>query len=112
MKIKKKEVKVATMYDYNSYKESGVYDATDENGNSNIVIVNKEANFPTVYFMGPIKEWLSIFQDEVDVKSEIANDPIISKQLVSFPDPDTVSEKFALKMLAVAINSDKIDKLQ
>ena len=100
MKIKKKKLKSDVMYLIDTYTESGVYGITDENKTKTIVIVNKGTNFPTVYMLGPSNEWASFFDENHVVESEGSEGEV-----------KKVSENFALKMLAIAINSDKIDKL-
>lgn len=97
MEIKRSKLKFEDKFNFKKYKSSGVYVNTDEGKIEEVYIVNKDGQYPVAFLLGPSEEWLYIFEGSNDIEQfQSSNDT------VSTPPSNTISEDFALKMLAVS----------
>ena len=96
--IELKEIKHVSGNEYiaSTYPESGIYKFTNAGGATEYVFVNRDTNVVIFLYAG----------NDLDIFNNIATE---LEELES-PEPisEVVTESFALKMLAIAVNYDNI----
>lgn len=104
MKTIKSKIENGKKYLLTSYKKIGIYENTDEAGMCEILIPNFDSNFVMIYTKNDFNVIINAIKAD--------NEPEIEQAVIKSSDKEnTVTEDFALKLIAIAANKEKLKDL-